>query len=96
MQNVGTMALSPTAIRSSNKGRVLIVGATGFMGKFLAEASLSIQHPTYLLVRPGPLIASKAAIIKTFQDKGARVIYVSYNVVPKVVFPFCYIMMFFI
>lgn len=65
---------------TNTKGRVLIVGATGFMGKFVAEASITTSHPTYLLVRPGPLISSKASIIKAFQDKGAIVIYVSHNI----------------
>ncbi|RDX69498.1 Leucoanthocyanidin reductase, partial [Mucuna pruriens] len=59
----------------ANKGRVLIIGATGFIGKFVAEASLVTAHPTYLLLRPGPLIPSKDAIIKTFQDKGAILIH---------------------
>lgn len=45
------------------------------MGKFVTEASISTAHPTYLLIRPGPLISSKAATIKTFQEKGAIVIY---------------------
>nr|ABC71328.1 leucoanthocyanidin reductase LAR2-1 [Lotus corniculatus] len=57
----------------ATKGRVLIIGATGFMGRFMAEASLAAAHPTYLLVRQ-PLIPSKATIVKTFQDKGAIVI----------------------
>jgi leucoanthocyanidin reductase len=67
---------SPTT-PTTTKGRVLIVGGTGFIGKFVTEASLSTTHPTYLLVRPGPLLSSKAATIKAFQEKGAIVIYVS-------------------
>ncbi|KAJ1403153.1 NmrA-like domain [Sesbania bispinosa] len=67
------MAAIPTM--SMSKGGVLIIGATGFMGKFVTEACLATAHPTYLLLRPGPLIASKAAIVKTFQDKGAIVIH---------------------
>nr|AJL33711.1 leucoanthocyanidin reductase [Onobrychis viciifolia] len=69
------MATSPANIPPTLKGRVLIVGATGFMGKFVAEASLSSGHVPFLLLRPGPIISSKASIIKAFQDKGARVIY---------------------
>ncbi|KAK2404004.1 leucoanthocyanidin reductase [Trifolium repens] len=65
---------SPTT-PTTTKGRVLIVGGTGFIGKFVTEASLSTTHPTYLLVRPGPLLSSKAATIKAFQEKGAIVIY---------------------
>jgi hypothetical protein len=68
---------SPTTPTTTNKGRILIVGGTGFIGKFVTEASLSTTHPTYLLVRPGPLLSSKAATIKAFQEKGAIVIYVS-------------------
>ncbi|KAL2324872.1 hypothetical protein Fmac_023930 [Flemingia macrophylla] len=55
-------------------GRVLIIGATGFIGKFIAEASLASPHPTYLLLRPGPLLPSKDPIIKAFQLKGAILI----------------------
>ena len=71
------MVTSPPAIPTTTKDRVLIIGATGFIGKFVAEASLTSEHPTCLLVRPGPLVPSKDAIVKTFQDKGAIVIHVS-------------------
>ncbi|GAU23517.1 hypothetical protein TSUD_39960 [Trifolium subterraneum] len=64
------MAPSSPTIPTS-KGRVLIVGGTGFIGKFVTEACLSTAHPTYLLIRPGPLMSSKATTIKTFQEKGA-------------------------
>ncbi|KAL5069116.1 hypothetical protein RYX36_020003 [Vicia faba] len=70
------MALSSPPTTLAPKTRVLIIGATGFIGKFLAEASLSSQHPTFLLIRPGgSLISSKSSIIKTFQDNGAVIIY---------------------
>ncbi|BAT94532.1 hypothetical protein LR48_Vigan02g182500 [Vigna angularis] len=68
------MVTSPT-IPTATKGRVLIIGATGFIGKFVAEASLRTAHPTYLLLRPPPLVPSKEAIVKTFQEKGAIVIH---------------------
>lgn len=54
--------------------RVLIIGATGFIGQFIAEASLSGGRPTYLLVRSG---SSNAKTIKSLQDKGAMIVYVS-------------------
>ncbi|XP_058741421.1 leucoanthocyanidin reductase-like [Vicia villosa] len=70
------MALSSPPTTLAPKSRVLIIGATGFMGKFLTEASLSSAHPTYLLIRPeGTLISSKSSTIKTFQEKGAIIIY---------------------
>ncbi|KAG2665323.1 hypothetical protein I3760_15G003200 [Carya illinoinensis] len=55
--------------------RVLIVGATGFMGQFVAEASLLTGRPTYLLVRPGSVSPSKAKSIKNLQDKGAIILH---------------------
>ncbi|GKU90393.1 hypothetical protein SLEP1_g4393 [Rubroshorea leprosula] len=59
------------------KGRVLVVGATGFIGQFVTEASLNSGHPTYILVRPSSATAnpSKTKIIKTFQAKGAIVLH---------------------
>lgn len=74
------MVTSPAATATATAtatGRVLIIGATGFIGKFVAEASLATAHPTYLLVRPGPITPSKNATIKSFQEKGAIVIRVS-------------------
>ncbi|XP_057486469.1 leucoanthocyanidin reductase-like isoform X1 [Actinidia eriantha] len=53
------------------KGRVLIVGATGFIGQFVAEASVSAGRATYLLSRPLDISSSKAKTIKNLQDKGA-------------------------
>jgi len=52
--------------------RTLIVGSTGFIGRFLAEASLGSGRSTFLLVRPGP--ASKAHTIASLEEKGAIVI----------------------
>ncbi|XP_027367033.1 leucoanthocyanidin reductase-like [Abrus precatorius] len=63
------------AIPTATDGRVLIIGATGFIGKFVAEACLATPHPTYLLLRPQTFTPSKAAIIKTFQEKGAITIH---------------------
>ncbi|KAI4357866.1 hypothetical protein L6164_001788 [Bauhinia variegata] len=61
----------PPAIPSATNGRVFVVGATGFIGQFVAEASLSAGHPTYFLVRPGAASPAKATIVKSLQDKGA-------------------------
>ncbi|GMH15221.1 hypothetical protein Nepgr_017062 [Nepenthes gracilis] len=56
------------------KGCILVAGATGFMGRFLAEASLESGKPTYVLVRPSSLCTSKAKVVKSLQDKGAIVL----------------------
>ncbi|KAJ4960633.1 hypothetical protein NE237_020543 [Protea cynaroides] len=59
-----TIAAAPQPV--SAVSRTLIVGATGFMGRFIAEACLETGRPTYLLVR-----SSKPQTIKALQDKGA-------------------------
>lgn len=61
----------------AKKDRVLIVGATGFIGKFVAEASLAAGYATYLLVRQGNISQSKSTVVKSLQEKGAVIIYVS-------------------
>ncbi|GLT91751.1 hypothetical protein SLE2022_096240 [Rubroshorea leprosula] len=61
---------------ATTKGRVLIVGATGFIGQFVTEASLNSGRPTYILIRPSSAgNPSKTKIIKAFQDKGAIVLH---------------------
>ncbi|XP_061339266.1 leucoanthocyanidin reductase-like [Gastrolobium bilobum] len=63
------------AIPSATNGGVLVIGATGFMGQFVTKASLASGRPTFMLLRPGPITPSKAAVVKSFQDKGAKVIH---------------------
>lgn len=67
------------AIDSSTMGRIMVIGATGFMGQFVTKASLDLGRPTYLLLRPGPITPSKVTIVKSFEDKGATIIHVSEN-----------------
>ncbi|KAK4263747.1 hypothetical protein QN277_029122 [Acacia crassicarpa] len=70
------MTVSPAIVPVvAKKDRVLIVGATGFIGHFVAEASLAAGYATYLLVRPGHISQSKSASMKGLQEKGAVAIY---------------------
>jgi leucoanthocyanidin reductase len=73
--------MTVSASVSTAKGRVLIVGATGFIGQFVAEASLGAGRPTYVLVRPGPVCGgpSKGSTIRALQDKGATILHVKKN-----------------
>lgn len=70
------MTVSAT-IPSMSKNRILVIGGIGFMGQFITKASLAFGYPTFLLLRPGPISPSKAANVKTFQEKGAKIIHVS-------------------
>ena len=61
---------------STANGRVLIVGATGFIGRFVAEASLDAGRPTYVLVRPSSENHSKNKVAKALQERGAILLHV--------------------
>ncbi|XP_057961700.1 leucoanthocyanidin reductase-like [Malania oleifera] len=74
------LSSSPCSNGSSaaGKGRVLIAGATGFIGQFVAEASLNAAQPTFLILRPPSAVdrhTSKSNTIKALQHKGAIIIH---------------------
>lgn len=54
--------------------KVLIIGATGFIGRFVAEASVKSGRPTYALVRPTTL-SSKPKLIQSLKDAGIQIVY---------------------
>ena len=37
---------------SSEKSKILVFGATGYLGKYIVDASLSLGHPTFVYTRP--------------------------------------------
>lgn len=53
------------------KSRVLIIGATGFIGRFVAEASVKSGRPTYALVRPN---TSKQKVVQSLKDSGVHIL----------------------
>ncbi|KAJ6741139.1 ISOEUGENOL SYNTHASE 1-LIKE [Salix purpurea] len=58
------------------KSKILIVGATGYLGSFMVKASLSMGHPTYAYVRPikpYTTTASKLDLLKNFESMGVTV-----------------------
>jgi divinyl chlorophyllide a 8-vinyl-reductase len=62
-----TLSMSIT----NSKKRVVVVGATGYIGKFVAQESIRRGHDTVVIVRPGSNSASSTS--KYFQ--GAKVVY---------------------
>ncbi|WMV28151.1 hypothetical protein MTR67_021536 [Solanum verrucosum] len=57
-------------------GRILIVGATGFIGQFITQASLDANRRTYILIRSfSDNFHPKIKIIKEFEDKGAIILH---------------------
>ncbi|KAJ9178409.1 hypothetical protein P3X46_010294 [Hevea brasiliensis] len=60
----------------SEKSKILIFGATGYLGEYMVKASLSMGHSTYAYVRPlkrNHTFSSKLQIHKQFQSLGVTV-----------------------
>ncbi|KAM3314390.1 hypothetical protein ACQJBY_033306 [Aegilops geniculata] len=55
-------------------GPALIVGATGYIGRFVAEACLDSGRRTFILVRPGNACPARAASVDALLRKGALVV----------------------
>ncbi|KAL5217336.1 hypothetical protein ABZP36_018020 [Zizania latifolia] len=55
-------------------GAALIVGATGYIGRFVAEACLDSGRETFILVRAGNASPARAAAVDALCQKGAVVI----------------------
>ncbi|KAI3982660.1 hypothetical protein MKX01_021417 [Papaver californicum] len=62
-----------TTIKSS---KILIIGGTGYIGKFIVEASLKSGNPTFLLVRETTASDPvKGKLIESFKNSGATLLY---------------------
>ncbi|KAJ7553291.1 hypothetical protein O6H91_06G091200 [Diphasiastrum complanatum] len=58
------------------KSRILIVGATGYIGKHVTKASIALGHSTFVLVRPSSASdPSKAQLIESWKAGGATVLH---------------------
>lgn len=59
----------------SEKSKILIIGGTGYIGKFIVEASVKSDHPTFLLVRESTLSdPSKSSLVESFKNSGVTFI----------------------
>uniref|UniRef100_A0A6N2LAA4 NmrA-like domain-containing protein n=1 Tax=Salix viminalis TaxID=40686 RepID=A0A6N2LAA4_SALVM len=57
----------------ADKSKILLIGGTGYIGKFIAEASIKEGHPTFLLVRESTLSSpAKSIIINNFKNLGVN------------------------
>lgn len=55
--------------------KILIMGGTGYIGKFIVLASAKSEHPTFAMVRSlEPSSPKKAAIYQSFKDAGVTLI----------------------
>lgn len=69
------MTIPPSAAK---KSKVLIIGATGFIGQFITQAALDAGKTTYLLNRSIPKFPAneKDMKLKAFEDQGAIILHV--------------------
>ncbi|KAK1326675.1 Eugenol synthase 1 [Acorus calamus] len=55
--------------------RILVIGCTGYLGRRLVRASISMGHPTYVLLRPKTLPdPSKQGLIDEFESIGVTIL----------------------
>ncbi|KAJ9704770.1 hypothetical protein PVL29_003018 [Vitis rotundifolia] len=60
----------------SEKSKILIIGGTGYIGKFIVAASARSGHPTFALVRESNVSnPSKSEIIESFKSSGVTLVY---------------------
>ncbi|KAL8195338.1 hypothetical protein R6Q57_025741 [Mikania cordata] len=59
----------------AEKTKILIIGGTGYIGKFIVEASAKAGHPTFVLIRESTLSdPSKFSVIDSFKNSGVTFI----------------------
>lgn len=57
--------------------RILIIGGTGYIGKFIVEASAKLGHPTFALVRESTVNDPvKGKVIENFKNLGVTLLHV--------------------
>ncbi|KAG8368224.1 hypothetical protein BUALT_Bualt15G0022900 [Buddleja alternifolia] len=61
----------------AGKSKILIIGGTGYIGKFIVDASVKSGHPTFILIRHSTLsnpAPPKSHLIQTFTNSGVTFI----------------------
>lgn len=62
----------------ADKTKILIIGGTGYIGKFIVEASAKSGHPTFVLVRQSTISDPvKGKLIDGFKNSGVTILTVS-------------------
>ncbi|KAJ8763543.1 hypothetical protein K2173_002426 [Erythroxylum novogranatense] len=59
----------------AEKSNILVIGGTGYIGKFIVEASAKAGHPTYALMRDSTLSSpDKSQIVSNFKSLGVKLV----------------------
>ncbi|KAK1324439.1 Eugenol synthase 1 [Acorus calamus] len=62
---------------AGSASRILVVGGTGYLGRRLVRASVSMGHPTFVLLRPETLASpdpSRRELIEEFESTGVNIL----------------------
>ncbi|KAJ4842081.1 Phenylcoumaran benzylic ether reductase Betv6 [Turnera subulata] len=60
----------------AEKSKILVIGGTGYIGKFIVEASVKAGHPTFALVRESTVSDPvKGKIVENFKNLGVTLLY---------------------
>ncbi|KAJ0989067.1 hypothetical protein J5N97_007423 [Dioscorea zingiberensis] len=61
---------------AEEKSKILIIGGTGYIGKFIVHASVKLGHPTFVLVRSATASdPAKAELLSGFKSAGVSFLY---------------------
>lgn len=61
----------------AEKSKILFIGGTGYLGKFIVEASIKAGHPSFLLVRESTVADPvKGQLVEKFKNSGVNLVYV--------------------
>ncbi|KAL0438526.1 UNVERIFIED_CONTAM: Isoflavone reductase-like protein [Sesamum latifolium] len=59
----------------AEKSKILIIGGTGYIGKFIVEASAKSGHPTFVLLRESTISdPAKGPIVEGFKNSGVTIL----------------------
>lgn len=65
---------------AQEKSKILVVGGTGYIGKFVVEASAKAGHPTFALVRESTVTDPvKGKLVESFKNSGVTLVYGDLN-----------------
>ncbi|PNX78660.1 isoflavone reductase-like protein, partial [Trifolium pratense] len=60
----------------AEKSKILVLGGTGYIGKFIVEASAKAGHPTFALIRENTVShPEKSKLIESFKSYGVTLLY---------------------
>ena len=64
----------------AQKSKILIIGGTGYIGKYIVEESVKAGHPTFALVKENTTSnPEKSKLIESFKSSGVTLLHVCTN-----------------